>query len=256
MIAALGMYERPQTRAAHDRFWSFIRDGMRDRGLAAPTELTRGEMAFWPAWRAHDLVLGQTCGLPYRAELAPHVTLIGTPDYGVANCVAGYYRSAYIVRADDPRSTLADYATARFALNDPLSHSGWAAPLADCAMRNIALHPVAITGSHAASALAVAEGRADFAAVDAVTWLLLCRYESFTAGLRVLGHTAQSPGLPLIAAKGAAAQATFAALEQAMWALSSDDRDTRQLRGLCRIPAETYLALPIPAAPALAKGDL
>ncbi|MFN7224061.1 MAG: hypothetical protein ACK4MS_08580, partial [Paracoccaceae bacterium] len=105
MIASLGMYDRPETSAANDALWALIRDALRDRGRDAPQALTRGEAACWPAWQAPDLVLSQTCGLPFRSRLHDHVTLIGTPDYGVEGCAPGYYRSVLIARSDDPRQT-------------------------------------------------------------------------------------------------------------------------------------------------------
>ena len=103
MIASLGMYDRAEAQASNDRLWGLIRDGMRDHGLAAPQALTRGAGAYWDAWMAPDLVLSQTCGFPYRARLHDKVTLIGTPDYGVAGCPAGHYCSVYVARADDGR---------------------------------------------------------------------------------------------------------------------------------------------------------
>ena len=89
MIAALGMYDRPETAAANDALWALIRDGLRARGMDAPEVLTRGAGAYWPAWESPDMLLSQTCGLPFRARLHEKVTLIGTPDYGVEGCALG-----------------------------------------------------------------------------------------------------------------------------------------------------------------------
>lgn len=250
MIAALGMYDRPETAPAHDRLWALIRDGLRDRGVAAPEALTRGEGAYWPAWEAPDLVLAQTCGLPYRARLHGRVTLVGTPDYGLPGCPAGHYHSVFIARADDPRPGLADFAEARLAFNEALSQSGWAAPMEHAARTGLRFGSLVQTGGHRLSMLAVAEGRADTAALDAVTWRMLRRWEPAAAGLRVLAETRPTPGLPLIAAPGADADASFAAVARAIAALDPADRDLLGLVGLVRIPPESYLALPIPAAPA------
>ena len=46
MIAALGMYDRPELRASTDLYWSLIRDGLRKRGIDAPDALTRDERAW------------------------------------------------------------------------------------------------------------------------------------------------------------------------------------------------------------------
>lgn len=250
MIASLGMYENAETAAANDRYWALIRDALRDAGLSAPEALTRGEAAYWPAWQSPDLVLSQTCGLPYRAQLAPHVTLIGTPDYGVADCPPGHYRSVFVARKDDPRTDMTAFSGAAFAYNEGLSQSGWAAPLAWFSAHGLTLAPAIQTGSHAASAQAVARGDADFAAIDAVTWRLLCRHTDSAHHLRGVGTTFATPGLPYIAAKGADANASFDAIAKAIAALSPEDRNTLMIEGIVRIPAQDYLAVPIPAAPA------
>lgn len=248
MIASLGMYDRAETAAANDRFWAALRDGLRARGVRAPDHLTRGEGAYWSAWQSPDLVLSQTCGFPYRARLHDKVTLVATPDYGLPDCPAGYYSSVFVARADDPR-TLPEFREARFAYNEALSQSGWAAPQNHAATMGFHFAPSLATGSHRLSAAAVAEGRADIAALDALTWKMLSRWESFASTLREVARTAPTPALPYIAAKGADAQAAFAALVEAAAALSPEDRDLLSLRGIVRIPPARYLAVPTPPSP-------
>lgn len=256
MIASLGMYDRPETAAANDALWALIRRGLRARGIAAPARLTRGEAAFAHAWTAPDLVLSQTCGLPFRAGLHARVTLIGTPDYGVDGCAPGYYRSVLVARADDPRATEAEFQTARAAINEPMSQSGWAALADHFAALSLTPPAVVVTGAHQGSALAVAEGRADLAAIDAVTWSLLTRHDRWTQGLRVVAYTTPTPGLPLIAAAGVDRAPLFAAVAEAIADLQETDRHTLCLRDVIRIPASAYLALSIPDAPAQFQGAL
>lgn len=250
------MYDLPPMMAANDALWALIRDGARARGIAGPEALTRGDGAYWPAWQSPDLVLSQTCGLPFRAKLHAHVALIGTPDYGVEGCPPGFYRSVLIARKDDPRSTGAEFATARLAINEPLSQSGWAAVHRHFQDLGLGVTPALQTGGHRASALAVAEGRADFAAIDAVTWALLARHTDITRSLRVFGLTAPTPGLPLISAKNAQSAALFDCVAEAIDALDDDQRHTLCLHGLVRIPVQAYLALPIPPAPAQFGGTM
>ncbi|RGP39173.1 phosphate/phosphite/phosphonate ABC transporter substrate-binding protein [Pseudotabrizicola alkalilacus] len=256
MIASLGMYDRHETMVVNDALWALIRDGLRARGLIAPDALTRGDAAYWSAWDSPDLLLSQTCGLPFRARLHRSVTLIGTPDYGVAGCAPGFYRSVLIARSDDPRATEAEFSTARLAINEPLSQSGWAAVSQHFHDLGLTLRPTVQTGGHRASALAVAKGEADFAAIDAVTWELLSRHEDFATGLRVFAQTAPTPGLPLITAQPAQADALFEVVSHAIRALSEAQRHTLCLRGLARIPASAYLAQPIPPAPAQFGGTM
>ncbi len=250
MIASLGMYDFGAAMAANDRLWALIRSALQARGIAAPVALTRGEAAYWPAWEAPDLVLSQTCGYPFRAVLHSKVAYVGTPDYGVEGCPPGHYRSVFVVRAGDPRPTLGDFHGAPFAYNEALSQSGWAAPQTHAAQLGIRLPPALMTGGHRRSALAVADGRADIAALDAVTHALMRDDEAeLAARLRVIAVTDPSPGLPLIAARGADTGATFDAVAEAIAALTPADRATLHLRGVSRIPIAAYLAVPNPSAP-------
>lgn len=249
MIASLGMYDPAPLQGTNDRFWALIREGLRARGVRAPEGLTRGEGAYWPAWRSPDLVFSQTCGFPFRARLYGQVTLVGTPDYGVEGCAPGQYRSVLVVRSDDPREGLEAFDGAMMAYNEALSQSGYAAPLAEAARRGIRFRLGAATGAHALSARAVAEGRADIAALDAVTWAVLSENGLAPPGLRVIDRTPPTPALPYIAALGADTEATFAAVAEAIAALPAADRDRLHLKGLVRIPAEDYLAIPTPPPP-------
>lgn len=249
MIAALPMYDRPEIGPAIDRFWALIRDRLRAAGLPAPAALTRG-VPLWDIWQAPDLVLAQTCGLPYRARLHGRVTLVGTPDYGVEGCAPGFYRSVMVVRSDDPRAGLAAFDGARLAYSEALSQSGWGAAVALAAGQGLRWAAVGPTGGHAASAAWVAEGRADIAAIDAVTWRHLSRFDPVAPRLRVIAHSPPAPGLPLIAAQGAPQLALFAAVDGAIGALSPADRTDLSLRGLVALAPDDYLRLPLPPDPA------
>ena len=250
MIASLGMYDRAEVQAAHDRLWALIRDAMRAQGMAAPQSLTRGAGAYWDAWTAPDLVLSQTCGFPYRARLHDKVTLIGTPDYGVPNCPPGHYHSVYVTHRGDPRSTLPDFANAALAFNEDMSQSGWAAPQNHARTLGLTLRPALRTGSHLASARAVAERRVDIAALDAVSWSMIAEWEPFAQDLQVIGHTPPTPGLPYIAALGTDAARVFDIITGAIAALTEPDRIILRLRGLIRIEPAAYLAIPTPPTPA------
>lgn len=248
MIASLPMYDRPELRAETDRYWALIREELAARGIAAPEALRRGDAVLMPQWESADLILSQTCGFPYRARLHGRVELVGTPDFGNEGCPPGYYRSILIARADDPRGDFADFEGARIAYNDGLSQSGWAAPINHAAARGIRLLPGVETGSHRASFLAVAEGRAELAAIDALTWSLISEFED-VSGVKVIGATDPTPALPYITAKGRDSGLILEGVAAAIARLAPSDRDRLHLRGIVAIPAEAYLAVPIPPAP-------
>ena len=249
MIASLGMYDFGPAQAANDRLWALVQDSLRDQGIDAPDALTRGETAYWDAWQSPDLFLSQTCGYPFRARLHDRVSYVGTPDYGVEGCPPGHYRSVFVARADDPRQTLTEFDGARFAYNEALSQSGWAAPQNHAAKLGLRLPPTLQSGGHRLSALAVAEGRADIAALDAVTYAMLQQVEPQVAGLRTVALTDPTPGLPYITAAGQDPEPIFTAVSEAIAALPASDRATLRLKGLVRIPLASYLAVPNPPSP-------
>ncbi|MDW4499628.1 PhnD/SsuA/transferrin family substrate-binding protein [Sulfitobacter sp. D35] len=244
MIASLPMYDRPTTVAANDRYWKAIREDIGD----GPDRLTRDHDLF-AQWLAPDLVFSQTCGLPFRARLHDKVTYVGTPDFGLRGCPPGYYRSVIVVRKDEPRSRLADFAGATCARNDALSQSGWAALLGHLEMDDATgfFGAVRDTGAHGRSAEAVASGAADIAAIDAVTWLLLKRETDVAGQLRVIARTRPTPGLPYITARGRDPERLFEASGRALERLSGHDRARLLIKGVVRIPVDAYLAEPIPA---------
>lgn len=242
----LGMYDLPHLRDAHDRLWR----NLRARLGIGPAALDRHTDA-WEVWQSPRLLLAQTCGLPYRARLHTRVALVGSPAHLLPDCPPGHYRSVIVARADDPRDDLRAFANGVFAYNEGLSQSGWAAPVAHFSDRGIAM-PGRLyrSGSHAASAAAVADGRADLAALDAVTWEILRDAQApGVSGLRVLAHTAATPALPYITAAGTDPEPLFEALAGAIADLEQSDRDALHLHGVVRLPASAYLALPLPPEP-------
>lgn len=245
MIASLMMYTRPELSDAHDRYWALIRRELATRSIPAPEQLSN-QAAEFEVWNAPDLTLSQTCGMPYRLWLHEHVTLIGTPDFGVEGCPPGYYNSVFVVRHDDPRETISDFAAAGFTYNQTFSQSGYAAPYSHCRAEGFWFEQRTQSHSHRNSAKAVAEGQADIAALDAVSWRLIAAHDDFAGRLRVLERTVPTPGLPYIAAASADREAMFDAISAAIDQLSPDDAKTLGIRGLVNIPQAEYLAVPSP----------
>ena len=242
MIASLMMYQHPQLLEAHNRYWQLIRNNLREAGLDSPETLSQDTEEF-TVWKHPELVLSQTCGMPYRTWLHDTVALVGTPDFAVTDCPPGYYRSALVVRADDSRATLDEFQQATFAYNQTFSQSGYAAPFWHLKPLGFWFENRLHTEQHLESARAVAEGRADIASLDAVSWRLALRYEPFTAGLRVIEWTKPTPGLPLITAKRHDPAVIFMAVERAIAQLTDEDRGLLGIKGLMRIAEEDYLAV-------------
>lgn len=242
MIASLPMYQRPQLVDAHASFWSLIRQRLQIAGQDCPTELSQAADES-ETWTDPGLVLSQTCGMPYRNSLHGRVTLIGTPDFGLDDCDPGFYRSAVIVRRDDDRQHLTDFASAMFAYNQNHSQSGFSAAYHHVAPLGFWFERRIMSGGHLRSASLVSEGVADIATIDAVTWRLIERYEPFASALKVIDWTVQNPGLPYISRAGVDQSLFFDAVEDAIIGIDQNNRELLGIRGLVSIPAEVYLAV-------------
>lgn len=203
-----------------------------------PATLPPDEFDLFTLWRHPKLLLAQTCWGPMQTTgLAPHVQMVAQPDY--SDCEGGkgaFYSSAIIMRGTGDTPAPADgrpllaldlLRGRRLAYNSPDSMSGILALTQELEKigGGIGLFAACIeTGGHRASALAVAKGEADVAAIDCRTWNLFKRLEPDAAALlQVIGWTARRRGLPLITARStpagvlailrqAVADASFAAL--------------------------------------------
>lgn len=243
------MYDMPWAQAANDRLWQAVRACLpSDLRARAPDSLTRNR-DLWEVWQAPDLLLAQTCGLPFRARLHDQVTLVASPDHRLPGCPPGHYRSTLIRRQGESRD-LAALVTSVMAYNEPLSQSGWAAPVTYLASRGLTPGETRRTGAHVASIRAVADGQADFAAIDAVTWAMVAEgLPDLAARIDPFDQTAPTPALPYIAAPGLDADTLSSALAHGIAALDEADRATLHLHGITRLPAADYTALPLPPAP-------
>lgn len=205
MLASLSMYDDPTLRWANVVLWRTWSARLRARGIEAPAELTRVSHTEGDLWRDPGLLLAQTCGLPFVAELREHVRLVGTPRYRVPGCEGTRYRGAILVRADDSRASLAEFHGARAALNGILSHSGhtaFSAAVDAIDGERPFLATATLSGSHLASMKMVAEKQAEIASVDCVTWAhARTIYPDITGRLRVLAMTPAAPGLPFVTSR-------------------------------------------------------
>ena len=195
------MHDHPAVRWATDALWEALAIALVERGVPAPLALDR-RPDYTSAWLEPGLVLSQTCGYPYVTRLRGRVRLVATPVYRADGCDGARYRSIVLVRANDRAENLADLRGRRVALNaDDLQsgHNALRAAVAPLAQSGRFFVGSTLTGSHRASADAVAQGVADLCAIDCVCWAILRRHEpERTEGLRAIGWTAPAPGLPLI----------------------------------------------------------
>jgi ABC-type phosphate/phosphonate transport system substrate-binding protein len=223
-VASLGMYDHPAQRRANEALWSAIAGHLRRQGIEAPEALDH-DRPVEALWRDPRLLLAQACGYPLVADPDLALTVVAVPSYAVADCPPGRHVSRIVVRIDDPAATLADLRGRVAAVNARLSNSGanlLRASIAPIAGAGPFFAQVHLTGSHRASAAAVAEGSVDVAAIDAVTFAAIERFEpGAVAGLRVLANTRSVPALPFVTARATSAPVR-AALRAALVAAVRD----------------------------------
>lgn len=214
MIASLGMYDHPAQGWANDAIWTAIGERLRAHGIAAPVTLDRAR-SVEDSWYAPDLLLAQCCGYPLVADASLDLRVVAVPHYDVSDCTPGHHVSRLVIREADDARDLAAFRGRIAAINAPLSNTGvnlFRDILADVADAAPFFAAVVTTGSHRQSAFAVRAGAADIAAIDAVTYAALGRYEpEALAGLRTIAVTRCSPTLPFVTAR-ATPMETVAAL--------------------------------------------
>lgn len=248
MIASLPMYARASNKASHDTLWGLIRDELRAQGITAPDGLDH-DIDHMDSWGHQDLVLGQICNLPLRAAFMDKVTVIGAADYGLDGCDPGYYRSHFVVHRDCPAADPAAMFDARFVCNEPLSQSGYGAAQLWAQARGRQFQLTATTGSHRGSTDAVATGTGDIAAIDAQTWRIECAENPQTRALKIIGHTAPSPGMTFITRKGQNPQPYFAAIANAISQLHPQVAAELGLNAIIALDPNSY-EFPFPPEPA------
>ena len=152
--------------------------------------------------RDPGLLFGHTCGYPLMKHLQDAVTPFCVPVFKVAGVSGNLYSSRIIVAADADISSLTDCRNRIAAINSRDSNSGMNVFRHAIAQLNPAtpfFAEVIISGGHLHSLTAVAEGRADVAAIDCVSFQLIeDRWPQLTARVRSIGDSVKTCGLPLV----------------------------------------------------------
>lgn len=197
MIAALQMYDWPETRDATDRWWAGL-----SRHLGVDVPLSRPDDYTSP-WFDDGLVFAQTCGYPFTHALKGKVKIVATPHYAADGCEGPNYCSFVFARE---KKSLADYRGTVAAVNSSDSMSGMLAlklvfaPFAEHG--RFFSHAIESAG-HLRSLAAVREGRADVCAIDSVCVALARRYRPHDLdGLVEIARSPSVPGLPWITHAG------------------------------------------------------
>jgi ABC-type phosphate/phosphonate transport system substrate-binding protein len=211
-----------------------IRDAAGKLIAPDPAILPAGELDFHKLWVHPALLFAQTCWGPLELGLSKHVQLVGQPSYDAFEGGQGELYSSAIVMGSNgapsagspgdggPRLPLDLLRGKRFTFNSLDSMSGVIALERDLEALGEGLDIFSSrseSGGHRASIVAIAEGRADIAAIDCRSWAMARRFVPAARKLTVIGWTARRKGLPFITAR-TTPEEILAALREVVAALA------------------------------------
>ncbi|MEO1160777.1 MAG: PhnD/SsuA/transferrin family substrate-binding protein [Pseudomonadota bacterium] len=203
-FASLPMYDLPELASATSAWWAGLAVHMQRQGIGDVPEVCTTPDDLERHWCSPNLLFSQTCGYPLTHQLNGKVRLLGLPVYACKGCDRdGFYSSVIVVPGSSNLFSLADCRSARAVYNTDDSMSGLLALRAAAASQYDQADPffrsLSRSGGHRRSLRSVADGKADVACIDAVTFALLSRIEpKLVSRVRVLGQSPKVPGLPYI----------------------------------------------------------
>lgn len=199
-----------------------------------PATLPPDGLDFHGLWLHPALLFAQTCWGPMELGLSEHVQVVGQPSYDAYEGGQGeLYSSAIVMRADGSPSVRAPddgsplvpldlLRNMRFTFNHSDSMSGFVGLTRDLEALGESLNIFSErseSGGHRASIVAIAEGKADVAAIDCQSWALARRFEPAAQKVAAVGWTRRRKGLPFITAR-ATPEKIVVALREAVAAIA------------------------------------
>ena len=244
-----GMYVPSSTHKAAWQAWlSALNDSYLSRHYSS---VEPGFAVDEQAYTAANVIAAQTCGYPFVTRWADTHEPIAVPLFEVPGCIpdTGQYSSWFITRADHTATSLRQFANSRVALNSEHSNSGMNVlryAISQLTSRHTFFSERMLTGGHKQSMRAVAEGHADLAAIDVVTYALIKELEpALCRKLKIVGQSVFTPGLPFICAKRSNINRNDlgSAMNQAVGHMDPEARELLHLIGFTPISAKDYVKI-------------
>jgi ABC-type phosphate/phosphonate transport system substrate-binding protein len=200
------------------------------------------------AYTSATVIAAHTCGYPYVKHWVDTHELIAAPVFDVPGCKPdkAQYSSWFIARTDHPGKSLHQFQNARVAINSEHSNSGM----------NVLRYAISqiyagghffseriFTGGHQQSMIAIANGAADLAAIDAVSYALICELDpDLCAALKMIGQSELTAGLPFICIKDSSVNRSelSIAMDRAVKNMRPDARKLLRLKGFKPVKKKDY----------------
>ena len=212
------------------------------------------------SFRSPNMVIGHTCGLPLLERWQSTYLPVSVPLFDIPGCNGTRYRSWLVCQANDSRDSLREFRDTRVAINGRDSNSGMNVLRHEIVSLLDGAHVdpseryfkrVIISGSHEASLRAVANGEADLAAIDVVSYFHLTRLEpALSRQTRIFSSTVETTGLPFVVPRkpnsgdpDLTAVRYTEALNKCYKELPEPMKQVLRLRGFCKVGIEDFQSI-------------
>ncbi len=217
-------YDVGTAKPGWNALWDSLRPNLDELGFG-PLDRRLDRRPGQSQWADPALLLSQCCGLDVVGRTS-NLQPIAAPVFRDLECESGDYYSLVIARDEPPTHAVV-------AVNDPHSRSGHTSLIYWLADTHRRAKRVIFTGSHARSIEMVRAGRADIAAIDAISWRAL---ESLD--VEIIDRTRSGPAPPFITRNNLSAEPLRLALAAAIDALGADG--PLGLNGIVPVDASRY----------------
>ncbi len=242
------MYDFAEISSATDQFWRALQKNLVTLGLNdVPALLVRPDdlQAFWSS---HDLLIGQTCGYPFKTGLCGDARYVATPCYRTRFSTGPTHKSLIVVHHQSQIETISDARGKICAINMADSNTGMNLLRLEIAKLQPAspfFSRVYETLAHRNSMRAVANGEADMTAIDCVTFALVEQIDrTLCRQLKIIAETEATPALPFITSSETN-EKTLSVLRDALHMTMKDPTQhtnlkTLMLEDIVVLPAQSY----------------
>ena len=198
--AALPWYRFPETQPILDSIWKDVVSELRVAGVEHAPEFLDHTTAHRAFLSKPSLVLSQCCGPDLFQDDAVNMVPFAAPVISAYQVEPGYYFSHIVTGKSGVTSQSgvtgesAEHICPRVVINSRTSHSGCTAVKLWLDAHGIEEYTIYESGSHHNSVRELQAGRADIAAIDALSWRFLN-----TNGLEILDNSEPALAPPFIA---------------------------------------------------------
>ena len=192
--AALPWYRFPETQPILDSIWKDVVSELRAAGVEHAPEFLDHATPHQDLLKNPTLTLGQCCGPDLFQDDAMNVLPFAAPVVSAYEVAPGYYFSHIVTGKSGVTGKSTELNSPRVVINSRTSHSGYTAAKLWLDARGIEDYTIYESGSHYDSVRELQAGRADIAAIDALSWRFLD-----ARGLKILDNSEPALAPPFIA---------------------------------------------------------